>query len=466
MTIAEQLASEATQLRFRELPSRVVRQVKRIVLDIVGVGFGGYLSEPSQIIQALIKEMNGPTESTVLGGLKTSCLYATLANGVMVRYLDYMDRASLTEEARVVEGHHSESVVPILALGERQHSTGEEVITNIVLAYELLNRFSDAAGGTYGALDKFWTPETIRTPCTIALVGGRLLGLDAQQMAHALAIAGSFNLEVGILHSGEEELTMARNLRFPYGAYHGILGALLAGKGFKGPLNVFEGHHGLNEVVAKGKIDFRKLTQRRNDWTILYSWIKSLAAEGRMHGHLEATLKLVKEHNIKPEDVAQVKIKSSLRVYERMGNPETRRHPTTKYTADHSSYFTTAIAILERSIAPEHYSDEKLRDPRVAELADKVSVEADPNLEDFSSAGSAEIITKTGRKYSCEVLQPKGHPKNPMTDEEIEQKFRSMAGKFMDENQMSRIIETVAKLDKLEDIGQLLRLLVIQGRSS
>src|SRR5262245_61108416 len=141
MTIAEQLAREAKELTFKEMPAEVIHQAKRAVLDTVAIGFGGYLSEPSRIIQSLIKEMGGPTESTVFGsGLKTSCLNATLANGAMVRYLDYMDNAFLTKEARVNMGHHGESVPSILAVGERQHSTGVEVTTAIVSAYELLSK--------------------------------------------------------------------------------------------------------------------------------------------------------------------------------------------------------------------------------------------------------------------------------------------------------------------------------------
>jgi 2-methylcitrate dehydratase PrpD len=132
MTIAEQLAAEAKELTFRELPPEVVHQAKRCVLDTVGIGLGGYLSEPSQIIQSLIKEMNGPAESTVFGsGLKTSCLYATLANGAMVRYTEFMDSCRLTKEGHKSVGHQSECIPPILAVGERQHSAGQEVITAI-----------------------------------------------------------------------------------------------------------------------------------------------------------------------------------------------------------------------------------------------------------------------------------------------------------------------------------------------
>ncbi len=465
--IAEQLAGEAKGLTFHELPPEVVHQVKRLVLDTLGVGFGGYLSEPSQIIQSVIEEMKGPAESTVFGsGLKTSCLYATLANGVMVRYLDYMDRCFVTKEARISLGHNSESIPPILAVGERQHSTGQEVITAVVLAYELLNKVADSVGGHRGLTRHGWTSETIKTPCVMALVAGRLLGFNEEQMANALAIAACFTQELEILSSPNEEMTMARNLRFPYGAYSGILGALLAQKGFKGPLNVFEGHHGIAEVVMGGEMDLEKLRQPRKEWTILYTWIKRFAADGGTQGHIEATLTLVKEHDIRAEDVAEVRIKSSPRVYELMANHETRRYPKTKETADHSSYYTTAIAIIDRAVGPEQHSDEKLRDPRVRELIGKIIVEPDPKLEKFLFSGIAEITTKKGEKYSCEVLHPKGHPMNPMTDADVEGKFRSMAGKFMGEKQMSEVITTIYNLDKLDDIGKLLKLLVVPGQIS
>ena len=426
-TISEQLACEAKGLTFRELPPEVVRQVKRCVLDTVGVGFAGYVSEPSQIIQRLIKELKEPAESTVFGsGLKTSCLYATLANGVMVRCRNYMDRTFPTKEATIQTGHNSESIPPILAVGERQHSSGQEVVTTIALAYQLLIKVSDSHGGIDGVTHRGWCSEAIRAPCVMGLMSGRLLGLNEEQMANALAIAGCFTLPLGILVSPKEEMTMSRDLKFPSGAYSGILGALLAQKGFKGPLNVFEGHHGINEVVAAGAMSLEKLTQPTTDWTILYTWIKRYAANGCMQGHLDATVTLVKEHDIKAEDVAEVRIKTSSHIYESIGaDPASRRYPKDQYTADHSSYYTTAVAILDRAVGPEQWSDEKLRDPRVRELFDKIFIEEDPRLkeEEFNSPAVVEITTNKGQKYSCEVLRPKGHPMNPMTDDDIAEKF-------------------------------------------
>jgi 2-methylcitrate dehydratase len=184
-----------------------------------------------------------------------------------------------------------------------------------------------------------------------------------------------------------------------------------------------------------------------------------------MQGLLEATVALVKRHDIAPQDVAEVKIKTNSYNH-RLADPERRRHPNNKYTADHSLYYTTAVAIVDRAVGPEQFSEQKLWDPRVRELLDKILVEPDPRLEEFSSPGIAEITTKNGEKYRCEVLHPKGHPMNPVTDADLEEKFRSMACKFMDEQRVRRIIDAIYNLDKVEDVGELVKLLVVPEQNA
>jgi len=464
-TAAEHLANEAKSLTFRELPPEVIHQVKRSLIDTIGLGFGGYLSEPSNILQSVIREANGPAESTIfVNGLKASCLDATLANGLMVRYNNMFDRAFLTKDSLNPAGSNCESIPALLAVGERQHSSGQDVIVAIVLAYELLNKIFDSLGGDNKILDsRGWTHETMRTPCAMALVTGRLLGLNEEQMAHALALAGCFHLELRILNSGENELTMARSLRFAYGAYGGIHGAMLARKGFKGPLDVFEGRHGIDEVVAGGKMDLEKLKQPRKAWTILYTQMSNLGVGVHMHGLIEATLKVVREHDIKAKDVANVRITTNSTTHRILANPTTRRYPKNKETADHSSYYCAAVSILDRAIGLEQFSDEKLQDIRVKELMDKVQIESDPKLDAYYNPGIVEISTYDSKKYTGTVLHPKGGAMNPMTDADIEEKFRSAAAKFMGEKQMKQIIDTVYNLEKFDDIGDLVKLLVVAG---
>lgn len=464
MGVSRKLAKYATSLTFEDLPPDVIHQTKCLVLDTLGCAVGGYSSEASMIIQEVIKELDGPREATVIGsGLRTSCLNAALANGAMVRYLDYNDTAFVITGEIYRSGYHpSEVIPPILALGERQHLSGKEAMVAIVLGYDLSIRFLEGIVGP-GWEKKGWNGDT-RGAYIMPLVAGKILGLDEDQMENAVGISGSCHAVLGILDAPGEEYTMTKNMRFPTMAYGGILAALLAQKGFTGPAGVIEGQGGLVEAVMKGDYDLDKLTNPERRFAIRDTCIKSIIADFSTHGHLTATITLVKEHDISPDDVAEVKITTSMRCAEHTGDP-VKKYPKNKETADHSSYYLTAIAIMDRQIGPDQFSPEKYNDPKVRELIDKVSLQGDPSLDKARPAGISEIVTKQGKRYRLRVDYPKGHARNPMTDNEIIDKFQSMAAKHMGKTQMGQVVSTVFELDKLDDIGKLNQLMVFNAGS-
>lgn len=125
ITIAREICKYALGLRFEDLPKEVIHEAKRAVLDTLGCAIGAYQGDASKIIRSLVKELGGPKESTVIGsGLRTSCLNATLANGVMVRYLDFSDAYQVNCGPLTSGGHPGEVIPAALALGEREHSSG------------------------------------------------------------------------------------------------------------------------------------------------------------------------------------------------------------------------------------------------------------------------------------------------------------------------------------------------------
>jgi 2-methylcitrate dehydratase len=458
-TIARKFAEYGLSVTMKELPKEVIHQVKRVVLDTIGCAIGGYSSAASSIIRSVIPEFGGPRESTVIGsGVRTSCLNVTLANGVMVRFLDFNDGYIVTRP--VISSSHSSEVIPsIFAVGERQHSTGEQVVEAIVAGYEITARYTDACTVNEPLELKGWNSD-LRAGFVVPVAVGKLLGLNAEQIENAIGTAASHNMVLGILDASKEEYTMAKNLRFPFTAYDAVLATFLAEKGFTGPRRVIEGQRGYVESVMHGDFDFDKCTDF-NGFKIMETGFKHLTAEATTHGHLTATLELVREHDIKPEDVAQVRIWSTSRDAEHTGSPE-KRYPKNKETADHSSYYLTAIAILDREVTPRQYSPDKFNDPRVRELSDKVIIKADPSLNGFVCAGISEVTTKQGKTYRKRVDYPKGDPRNPVTDKELEDKFRSMASQYMSEVQMKKVIDTIYKIDKLNDIGELMKLLVFK----
>jgi 2-methylcitrate dehydratase len=462
MTVSEKLARETQELTFEQLPAEVVHEVKRRVIDTLACAVGGYDSPPSKVIRDLIKDLGGPAESTVVGnGLRTSAMNAALANGVMVRYTEAMDRSLESKDGLVQHGHPGEVIPGVLAVGERQHSNGKEIVTAVVLGYQLMNRLSYAMGGATPISRLGWKHE-IRAGLIVPLVVGKLMGFSEAQMVNAVGISGSYTGELGILDHGAEEVTMARELRFPYATYQAILAALMAQKGFEGPSRIYEGHHGFAEVMARGKIDLARLTRRDEDFNILYTQTKWYPLNGRLQGQTEALLRLVTEHKIKPEAVAHVKITTTPRVLEHMGDPATHRYPQTKETADHSAYYTAALAIVDGAIHLnlDQFATERLRDPKLREVIDKIELVPIPEWADDAAPTTVEITMVENTTHECTVENPKGHVLNPVTDEELEEKFRGMASRFMDEAQMQTVFQTIYNLDKLDDIGELTRTLV------
>ena len=464
MSLSRQLAEEVLRFKANDLPEEVIHQTKRLVLDTLGCAIGGYQSETATVLRSLLAELQGPREATVIGGKKTSCLNAALANGAMARSLDFNDAVVTEIDGAYRVGYHpSEVIPPIMALGEKQHLSGLEVMATIVLGYDLSNRFLEGIVGREME-QRGWNGDT-RGAYIMPLIAGRILNLDAGQMANAVGISGSLQSVLGILDASAEEYTMTKNIRFPSMAYGGILAAMMARNGFTGPPRVIEGHDGFIEVFLEGQYDAAKLTDSKRRFTILDTCIKSVIADYSAHGHLCATLSLVRQHDIMPQDVASVKITASTRCARHTGHPA-KKYPRNKETADHSSYYLTAVAIMERAVGPEQFVPEKYSDPEILGLIDKIVFEGDKDIDTkFLTAGTSEIVTKQGKKYTCRIDYPRGHARNPMTDKEIVDKFRSMARKHMDQRQIDGMVRTVFSLEKLDDIGKLNRQLMFRGLS-
>ena len=459
MTLARQLAQYVSRLTFEGLPPDVVRQTSRVLLDTLGCAIGGYDSEAREAIEAYIGESGHPAEATVFGsGLRTSALNATLANGAMVRYLDYNDTAFILQGETYRTGYHpSEVIPPILALGERERITGKEVIAAIVAGYDLSLSFLEAVTGP-GMEKKGWNGDT-RGAYIMPLIAGKILRLNEAQMENAVGISGSCHAVLGILDTPAEEYTMTKNLRFPTMSYGGIMAALLARKGFTGPTTIIEGHDGFAEAIMKGDYDLSRIVPEKDKFSIRETCIKSIIADFSSHGHLMATLKLARENDLRPEDIAEIRITTSKRCAEHTGDP-VKKYPKNKETADHSSYYLTAIALIDRQIGPDQFRPEKFQDPRVLELISKITLQGDPSLDKARPAGISEIVTRQKKRYQCRVDHPRGHARNPMTDEEIVEKFKSMAARHMKPARTEELIETVFNLDTLDDIGKLNRLMV------
>lgn len=444
--VSRQVARYAHAVNYSVLPENVVHQAKRCVLDALGCAIGAYEAPGRTICEALVKEIGGPQEATVFcSGLRTSALNASLVNSFLVRFLDYSDLGG--------GGHNSDALSSILAVSEREKVSGKDFLTSLVISYELGARFEDCI--TSSLEDKGWTGD-IRAGLNQPPALGKLMGLTEEQIANAIGVCMSHTLPLGILDSNKDENVMAKNLRFGWAAHDAILACMLAKKGFTGPLRIIESDAGIRNVIARGDMDLERLTDF-SGWRILDVRFKTMAANGTTHGHVYATLGIVKEQNLKLEDIAEVKIKCSARTF-RHTTTAAKKYPRNAESADHSAFYANAIVIKERTLGAASVKPEKFTDPVVLDLIEKITVQADPSFSGYQ--GASEITTKDGRHFQKRVDVPHGLGNDPLTDEELETKFSEMASPYMQAEQIKRIFETVWSIEKLDDLAKLTKLMV------
>ncbi|MFC1952279.1 MmgE/PrpD family protein [Chloroflexota bacterium] len=448
-SVASQLARYALGLDYKTLPTDVIHQAKRCLLDALGVAIGAYEAPGRPMCESVVQELGGKEEATVFcSGLRTTVLNATLMNCFMVRFLDFNDAGG--------GGHNSDSIPAILAVAEREKVSGADLLLSVVTSYELGARVSQALrkaglvllGDARGGLTM---PPTL----------GRLMKLNEGQIANAVGICASGSNPLKILDAHREENSMRKNLRFGWVAYDAILSCLLAKKGFTGPIRIVEGDGGWRQSVLEGDIDMWALADF-SGWRILEVRHKSLPANGTTIAHIQNTIDIVKEQDLKPEDIALVRV----RTCEREALHTTtfaKKYPRNAESADHSAQYGNAIAIKERRYGADSMDPKKFTDPVVLDLIEKITVEADPALGFHTYEVTTEITTKDGRKFEKHVMQPHGYGDDPLTDAELEEKFRGMAAKYMDEKQMKQIFDTVWNIEKHDNVNQLMKLMVFKS---
>ena len=405
-------------------------------------------------MDAVVAEIGGPAEATIIGsGRRTTAPNASLVNSLLVRFLDFNDVGG--------GGHNSDALASLLAIAERERRTGAELLTALVVSYELGARFADAVTSRpvgrpiVGSLED-WTKD-IRAGFNQPPALGRLLGLTEEQIANAIGICLSHTLPLGILDAHREEATMAKNLRYDWAAHDAILACLLARRGFTGPRRIIESDVGVAAVVARGEMDLDGLADF-SGWRILETRFKSLALNGTTHGHVLATLGIVVDEDLHPDDIAAVRIRAPVREVRRTTAPP-KKYPRNAESADHSAHFANAIAIRDRAISAASVEPRNFTDPVVLDLIERITVEPDPALGYYQ--GASEIVTRDGRRFERQVSEPHGFGDSPLSDREIEDKVRGLAAGLVEPQQIERLIETCWGLDRLDDLSRLTRLLVI-----
>ncbi len=457
-TITAGMSRWAAGLNYAQLSQEAVYQAKRFLLDSVGCALGGYQQHDVKIALAVLDEIAGRGLATVIGtGKRIDPVSASLANGLMIRCMDYNDIYWKQDPS-----HPSDIFPAALAGCERAKSDGKELIVGLVLGHEFEMRFCEAAFP--GIRERGWHHATL-TAFVSPIVAGRVMHLGWEQIQHAIGISASRHATLGAVTAGK--LTMMKNTVDPMATQSGVLAALMAEKGYTGPEHVVDGKEGLTHCFGPAwKLNL--LTDGLGEsWRITQCGMKAFPTEALTHTPISAVLDIVKSNDLKPQQVEKVQIRSLARAADILSDPS-KYDPRTKETADHSLPYVIAAAIAERQVTPAQFEMNKIMDPTIRAQLKKVEVVADPEIEKVFPALQRVIVNLTttdGRTFTKQLDYPKGDPRNPLSDAEVEEKFAALAEGVLSDGAQKKLKNAIWNLERLGSVSKLMALMKADVRA-
>ncbi len=446
------LARHVAKTNFDTLPPRVVKLTKLFILDTMGTMIAGSSMPGCKPLVDLLKEWGGKPESSipVFGGALPAP-EAVLANSSMAHALDLDD---LHDEAVV---HAAQCQVPTgLAMVEATGKTGKDLITSVAIGTDLAARLGVAIGPAMGFV-RSATCNCFGSAASAA----KMLGLDEEGIKQALACAFSQsagNVQVvidGALIKRMQPALMGRA---------GVLSAYMAKAGIKGAVNAMDGKFGFFEIYRRGPTKRERLTDRLGEFFEVENISVKFFCGGRyIHGPAEASIAIVTEHNLKPEDVAKMTVLLPKMAYDYVGRPFVLGE-SPQVSAQFSAAYAAASGVVYRDLFIDHVQVDKIMNPVVLDMAQKrTEVVVDESVTDPEATEPVTVVIETtdGRKLSKKIQYFKGHPKNFVPDEEFVTKFRKTvkwAAIPIPEENTERIIEVCNKLETVEDPSILMKL--------
>ena len=449
-TIVEQLGAYACGLRYEDLPREVVQQAKRLIADTVGCALGGFRSGPAAIARDIAGTVTSSEPATVMvSGERSSVDLATFANGVMIRFLDFNDGYTSNGES----GHPSDSIAAVLAVAERMKCRGRDAIVATVLAYEVFCRVCDVAD----LKPIGWDHVTVGGMASTA-AAARLLGLSEGKVAEALNLGIAPNIALYQTRIGN--VSMWKGCAYANASRNAVFAAMLAQRGMTGPSPIFEGAGGYFKAVTRAPFALPALGGRAHPYKIMECSIKRYPLGQYSQTVVQAALE-VRRMIRSPNDIAEVRIETGATAIRLMAGDPEKWAPATRETADHSMPYTVAVALTHGGVDEHHFGDAYIRDPGLLALARKVKVqiseEANRRMPEAMLC-RVSVTTAAGETHTAEVEYHRGHWKNPMSESEIEEKFRGLAAGVLAPAQTDRLLERLWKLEELPDAGEIVRL--------
>jgi 2-methylcitrate dehydratase len=440
------LASYARDLRFEEIPPEVLHNAKAKLIDALGCAMGGYPSRLCTITRAMAGACTGSPAARVLGSqAATTPSMAAFANGTMVHAQDFNDVYMSQSTC-----HPSDALSGVLATADALGASGKSLLLASILSYEVSCNFADGIPREQGLDNTFY--------CLVgsALASARLMGLSYEQLQHTLALAIVPNLSLEQTRTGA--LSMWKNCAGANAARNAVFAAEAARAGVTGPDAPIEGKWGLWNMLGR-KFEWAPFGGNSTPYRITQTHLKRYPAVAHAQSPITAALQLREE--LRAEDIEAIAIESYW-VAKRFEDAQSPLwNPVSHETAGNSIPYLVAAALVDGDITEGTFSAERLADPRLKALLKKTIIgenNAFNALYPNEWPCRIEITLKSGDKRVAETRFFKGHISAPLTDAEVEAKFRHLAAPVLAESDIQNILWSLWTLESVEDIRTFLRL--------
>ena len=373
---------------------------------------------------------------------KPGCAFA---NGAF-RHLDSYDTVSRFAV------HPSDNIAACLAVAEEERASIRELITAIVIAYEVNCRLVDA----FDIAKRGWDPPVLGLPA-VALAAGRLMKLDPDQLTHAVNLA--INDHIPMAQTRVGALSNWKGLAAAEAGRNAVFAARLSRAGLTGPAPIFEGSSGFfQQVAGPANVNVEAFGRRGVQFRIHQCSLKPYPAVIYTQTAVVAGVQIAKEVS-SLDRISAIEIATTRRGYERTGSEPEKWSPKTRETADHSLPYITARAMFDGDITNESFAPEKFHDPAVLALMRKIKVGEDPSLTARVGGAVPTRITAIlvdGQRIVREVDYAPGFAERPMSRAEVERKFSSNVGKRWPKERTDAILHALWALDRMKDLSPLL----------
>ncbi len=454
MRLAERFAHYTVNLQYEQLPKEAVHEAKRRILDSIACAFGAWRSETAQIVRQVASQVSSPYGATILGTAhKASPDWSAFANGLLIRYLDYNDTYLSKEPA-----HPSDNLAAVWAAAEAEGSTGKEVLLATVLAYEIQCRLCDSASLRARGWDHV-NYGLFSASCASA----RLMGLSAEQTKHAMSIAGVSGLAMRQTRVGE--LSAWKGCAFANSCRHAVFASWLAKHGMTGPSEIFEGKMGFMKQVS-GEFTVGLLGgEQGHGFMINETYIKYYPVEYHAQSAVWAALALREQIRGDISQIEAITVDTFEACYSIIGSEPEKWAPKSRETADHSLPYIVGVTLMDGKVDLDSFEESRYTDPALITFLQKIRVNHDPSLDPRYPEGIPNRITlhlKDGRTLTEENTFPRGHARNPMSDEEVEAKFYTLTEWALPRTRQDEVLKFVWHLDAQPTIRPLMEMLRIE----